>query len=263
MIKQQVAALVRGRPPARPTASATLQAALRRHAAATCPTSRPRSAKIARRGARSRPWSCPTCRPCRRRARAPAPARAELSAAIGALQFQSPPRPAAPVRAGLGAAAAAGRGVRLARRRRRGWARQVLLAARCCTCRRSAPPSRWSATRWRRWRAPRAPARALVFGYLGGAPLPFAETSPGASFILFFQALPLVLVVGALSAVLYHWRVLPAVVALLARGLRRAFGLSRRLQLLGRGERLRRHGRGAAADPALAGAALAGRSCSW
>ena len=67
---------------------------------------------------------------------------------------------------------------------------------------------------------------SLVFGYLGGAPLPFAETAPGAGFILFFQALPLVLVVGALSAVLYHWRVLPAVVALLARGLRWLFGLS-------------------------------------
>lgn len=67
---------------------------------------------------------------------------------------------------------------------------------------------------------------SLVFGYLGGAPLPFAETAPGASFVLFFQALPLVLVVGALSAVLYHWRVLPAVVALLARGLGWLFGLS-------------------------------------
>ncbi|MBW8268660.1 NupC/NupG family nucleoside CNT transporter [Caldovatus aquaticus] len=66
---------------------------------------------------------------------------------------------------------------------------------------------------------------SLVFGYLGGAPLPFAEIRPGASFILFFQALPLVLVVGALSAVLYHWRVLPVVVAFLARGLRRAFGI--------------------------------------
>ena len=74
-------------------------------------------------------------------------------------------------------------------------------------------------------RATRA-GTSLVFGYLGGAPLPFAETSPGAGFILFFQALPLVLVVGALSAVLYHWRVLPAIVALLARGLGRLFGLS-------------------------------------
>ncbi len=66
---------------------------------------------------------------------------------------------------------------------------------------------------------------SLVFGYLGGAPLPFAETRPGGSFILFFQALPLVLVVVALSAVLYHWRVLPFVVALMARGLKRGFGL--------------------------------------
>lgn len=67
---------------------------------------------------------------------------------------------------------------------------------------------------------------ALVFGHLGGGPLPYAETIPGGSFILFFQALPLVLVVGALSAVLYHWRVLPAVVEVLARGLGRLFGLS-------------------------------------
>lgn len=74
-------------------------------------------------------------------------------------------------------------------------------------------------------RATRA-GTSLVFGYLGGAPLPFAETVPGGSFILFFQALPLVLVVGALSAVLYHWRVLPAVVDVLARGLKRLFGLS-------------------------------------
>jgi CNT family concentrative nucleoside transporter len=65
----------------------------------------------------------------------------------------------------------------------------------------------------------------LVFGYLGGGPLPFAETRPGASFVLFFQALPLVLVVGALSALLYHWRVLPVVVAGMSRVLKRAFGI--------------------------------------
>ena len=57
-----------------------------------------------------------------------------------------------------------------------------------------------------------AAGTALVFGHLGGAPLPYAETRPGASFILFFQALPIVLLVGALSALLYHWRVLPALV---------------------------------------------------
>ena len=66
---------------------------------------------------------------------------------------------------------------------------------------------------------------SLVFGYLGGAPLPFAEAAPGASFILFFQALPLVLVVGALSSVLYHWGVLPAIVRGMARVLRALVGL--------------------------------------
>ncbi|WP_270936311.1 NupC/NupG family nucleoside CNT transporter [Falsiroseomonas oryzae] len=66
---------------------------------------------------------------------------------------------------------------------------------------------------------------SLVFGYLGGAPLPFDEKTPGGSFILFFQALPLVLVVGALSALLYHWRVLPVVVAAMGRVLARAFGI--------------------------------------
>ena len=53
---------------------------------------------------------------------------------------------------------------------------------------------------------------AFVFGFLGGGPLPFAETYPGASFVLAFRALPLVLVVSALSALLFHWRVLPWVV---------------------------------------------------
>lgn len=66
---------------------------------------------------------------------------------------------------------------------------------------------------------------SLVFGYLGGAPLPFDEKMPGGSFILFFQALPLVLVVGALSALLYHWRVLPLAVAGMSRLLKRAFGV--------------------------------------
>ena len=53
---------------------------------------------------------------------------------------------------------------------------------------------------------------AFVFGYLGGAPLPFAGTHAGSTFILAFRALPLVVVVSALSALLFHWRVLPWVV---------------------------------------------------
>jgi CNT family concentrative nucleoside transporter len=52
----------------------------------------------------------------------------------------------------------------------------------------------------------------FVFGYLGGGTPPFAETDPGSSFILAFRALPLVLVISALSALLFHWRVLPLLV---------------------------------------------------
>jgi CNT family concentrative nucleoside transporter len=66
---------------------------------------------------------------------------------------------------------------------------------------------------------------ALVFGYLGGAPLPFEETAPGAAFVLAFRGLPVIMVVGALSALLYHWRIVPAFVALCAAGFRRGFNL--------------------------------------
>lgn len=43
---------------------------------------------------------------------------------------------------------------------------------------------------------------SMVFGYLGGGPLPFEEKFAGASFILAFQALPLVLLMSALSSLL-------------------------------------------------------------
>jgi CNT family concentrative nucleoside transporter len=66
---------------------------------------------------------------------------------------------------------------------------------------------------------------AFVFGYLGGAPLPFNETFPGAGFILAFRALPLILVVSALSAVLFHWRVLPLIVRGFSWLLQRAMGI--------------------------------------
>ncbi|MBE9604169.1 nucleoside:proton symporter [Acetobacteraceae bacterium H6797] len=67
---------------------------------------------------------------------------------------------------------------------------------------------------------------SLVFGFLGGAPLPYVETVPGGSYVLFFKSLPLILVVGALSALLYHWRVLPLIVRGLSKILRAAFGIS-------------------------------------
>lgn len=65
---------------------------------------------------------------------------------------------------------------------------------------------------------------ALVFGYLGGGPLPFDATHPEHSFVLAFQALPLLLVISALSALLFHWRVLPPIVRGFAWVLRRTLG---------------------------------------
>ena len=65
----------------------------------------------------------------------------------------------------------------------------------------------------------------FVFGYIGGGTLPFTESYPGAAFVLGFQALPLILVVSALSALLYHWRILPAVVRAFAWLLGRIFRL--------------------------------------
>ena len=53
---------------------------------------------------------------------------------------------------------------------------------------------------------------SIVFGYLGGAPAPFAVTNEAANFVLAFRALPIVLVMSALSALLFYWGVLPAIV---------------------------------------------------
>jgi CNT family concentrative nucleoside transporter len=53
---------------------------------------------------------------------------------------------------------------------------------------------------------------SFVFGYIGGGTPPFLLQEPGANFILAFQALPLVLVIGALSSLFFYWRILPYIV---------------------------------------------------
>src|SRR5437773_11111837 len=53
---------------------------------------------------------------------------------------------------------------------------------------------------------------SLVFGYLGGGPAPFAVSDAASNFVLAFRALPIVLLISALSALLFYWGVLPAVV---------------------------------------------------
>lgn len=53
---------------------------------------------------------------------------------------------------------------------------------------------------------------SFVFGYLGGGQPPFQEITPGASYIFAFRGLPLVLLMSALSSLLFFWKILPVIV---------------------------------------------------
>ena len=53
---------------------------------------------------------------------------------------------------------------------------------------------------------------SFVFGYVGGGPLPFEVKEPTATFILGFQALPVVLVMSVLSSLLFYWGIMPPIV---------------------------------------------------
>ena len=66
---------------------------------------------------------------------------------------------------------------------------------------------------------------SLVFGYLGGGALPFELKSPGAEFVLAFQALPIVLVMSVLTTLLFYWRILPPVVRGFSWALERSVGV--------------------------------------
>src|SRR5580692_11449696 len=66
---------------------------------------------------------------------------------------------------------------------------------------------------------------SFVFGYLGGGALPFDLKSPGAEFILAFQALPIVLVMSVLTTLLFYWRILPPIVRGMAWALERTLGI--------------------------------------
>jgi CNT family concentrative nucleoside transporter len=65
----------------------------------------------------------------------------------------------------------------------------------------------------------------FVFGFLAGGPAPFEERPGASSFVLAFRALPLILVVSALSALLFYWRVLPAVVRAVSAILEKTMGI--------------------------------------
>ncbi len=67
----------------------------------------------------------------------------------------------------------------------------------------------------------------FVFGYLGGGTQPFVAAEGGSSTLIFaFQALPAVLLVSALCALLWHWKVLRWFVAVAAKVFGRLFGVS-------------------------------------
>ena len=57
---------------------------------------------------------------------------------------------------------------------------------------------------------------SFIFGFLGGAPLPYAETLPNASFVLAFQTLPMILIISVLSGLLIYWRILPLILKLMS-----------------------------------------------
>lgn len=67
---------------------------------------------------------------------------------------------------------------------------------------------------------------SFMFGYLGGGRAPFSVADPSAAFIFAFQALPAILLVGALSALLWHWRVLIVIVRAAAWAFGKLFGVS-------------------------------------
>jgi concentrative nucleoside transporter, CNT family len=71
----------------------------------------------------------------------------------------------------------------------------------------------------------------FVFGYLGGAALPFVESHPGASFVLAFKILPLVLVISALSSLMLYWGLLQKITAAFAWLLARTLGVGGALAL--------------------------------
>jgi len=68
---------------------------------------------------------------------------------------------------------------------------------------------------------------SYMFGYLGGAPLPFElKEGVGAPLIIAFQILPLVIVFSALATLFWHWGVLAMIVRGLSWALQKSLGVS-------------------------------------
>jgi len=66
---------------------------------------------------------------------------------------------------------------------------------------------------------------SFVFGFVGGGAAPFDVKNPAGMVSFAFQILPLVIVISALSALLWHWRILPVIVKAVALGLRKLMNI--------------------------------------
>lgn len=66
---------------------------------------------------------------------------------------------------------------------------------------------------------------SFVFGFLGGAPAPYVSSGTGSDIVLAFRFLPLIIVISALATLFTYWRILPAVVRMLAAVVERVMGI--------------------------------------
>jgi CNT family concentrative nucleoside transporter len=57
-----------------------------------------------------------------------------------------------------------------------------------------------------------AEGTSFIFGYLGGGESPYVESQKGSAIIFAFNILPFIIVMSCFTAVLWYWRVLPALV---------------------------------------------------
>lgn len=73
----------------------------------------------------------------------------------------------------------------------------------------------------------------FTLGYLGGGETPFAVVpgKEGTLFILALQALPVVMVMSALTSVLFYWRVIPVITKFLSKVLEKTLGIGGALGL--------------------------------
>lgn len=62
---------------------------------------------------------------------------------------------------------------------------------------------------------------SFVFGYLAGSPAPFEVTEGSAVYVFAFRVLPQVLVFSVLVALAWYWKILPLLIGVFARGLKR------------------------------------------